>query len=651
MTKVRIKKPVMYYLIYLGFLTYFEVILRIFTLESSMELMPFILNLWYALLLTIITLAFKPTRTLLYSFLFLLTFILGSQVYYFYFFDTFYIAYSFFRAGMVAESYYREILTLIQENFHILVLFFLPVVTLLFFRKKLAAPRLSTQKVILGLLAFTIVYGGSLIQITTRNEDDATYEAYVYHPEVVKAVKALGVLTSFTVDLTRLAREQLGLVNASKVPDIIDDDDDDDDPTPNPTPITYNALTIPFETLVAGTTDKTLIAMHQYFQSRQASKKNTKTGLYEGYNLILLTAESFSHYAVRQDITPTLYKLVHEGLYFPNFYNPIWGVSTSDGEYVQFTSLVPKPGVWSLTESAVNDMGFVLGNQLKKLDYATYAFHNHTYTYYNRDKSHPNLGYTYMGVGNGLTDTGGWPQSDIVMMNETLPMFVNKEPFHVYYMTISGHPNYTWTGNAIARKNKALVLDLPYSDYVQGYLATQIELDRALKVLLDGLEKAGKLDKTLIVLSADHYPYYLKPSMFAELNNGVEVDTTFELYRSALIIYNSKMKSETITKPVSSMDILPTIANLMGLDFDSRLMMGSDVFSNKEPLVMFLDKSFITSAGRYNATTKVFTYNEGVVPNLPYVESMKKAVEAKFYYSTKFLEYNYYKLISDALKK
>ena len=135
MKKIRIKKSVVYYLIYVGFLTYFEVILRVFTLKSSLDLMPFILNLWYALILTVVTLAFKPTRTLLFIFLFGLTCILGSQVYYFYFFDTFYIAYSFLRAGMVAESYYREILTLIQENFHILILFFLPLIALAFSEK------------------------------------------------------------------------------------------------------------------------------------------------------------------------------------------------------------------------------------------------------------------------------------------------------------------------------------------------------------------------------------------------------------------------------------------------------------------------------------------------------------------------------------
>ena len=138
--------------------------------------------------------------------------------------------------------------------------------------------------------------------------------------------------------------------------------------------------------------------------------------------------------------------------------------------------------------------------------------------------------------------------------------------------------------------------------------------------------------------------------MFTELNNGQSIDRTFELYRSAVIIYNSKMKGETITKPVASMDILPTIANLMGVKFDSRLMMGSDIFSNQEPLVIFLDRSFITSAGRYNAKTKVFTYNKGVVPNPTYVEAMIKQVSAKFYYSQKFFENDYYKIISNSLK-
>ncbi|TXT18078.1 MAG: sulfatase [Erysipelotrichaceae bacterium] len=646
MKKNRIKKPIVYYMIYLGLLTYFEIILRFFTLNKSMDLLPFVFNLWYALLLTLISFSFKHTRIVFYSAVVMLTFIWGSQVYYYYFFDTFYIAYSFLRVNQVAASYYREIITLIQENLYILFLFYLPFVLLLFVRKNLAASKLSFKKIGIGLMVFTILYGATLLQITMRDKDDATYDAYVYHPEVIASVKTLGVLTSFTVDVTRLVRENMGLVNATRVPDVIDDDDDSDPGNP----AAYNKLDIPFDELIKNTTNKTLIAMHEYFKSRTATRQNIKTGIYKDYNLILITAESFSHYAVRQDITPTLYKMVHQGIYIPNFYNPIWSVSTSDGEYVQFTSLIPKSGVWTLSESSVNDMGFVMGHQLKKLGYATYAFHNHLYTYYDRDKSHPNLGYTYMGVGNGLTDTNLWPQSDVTMMIETIPMFINKDKFHIYYMTVSGHPNYTWTGNMIASKNRPLVKDLPYSEYVQGYLATQIELDRALKYLLDELEKAGKLDKTLIVLSADHYPYYLKDDMFTELNNGQKIDTTFELYRSAVVIYNSKMKGETITKLVSSMDILPTISNLMGVKYESRLMMGSDIFSNQEPLIIFVDRSFITSVGRYNAKTKEFIYKKGVVPNTTYVDAMIKQVSAKFYYSQKFFENDYWKIISNSLK-
>ena len=37
---------------------------------------------------------------------------------------------------------------------------------------------------------------------------------------------------------------------------------------------------------------------------------------------------------------------------FDNFYTPLWGVSTSDGEYVTTTGLIPKSGVWSYSLSS-----------------------------------------------------------------------------------------------------------------------------------------------------------------------------------------------------------------------------------------------------------------------------------------------------------
>src|SRR5690606_39534431 len=106
----------------------------------------------------------------------------------------------------------------------------------------------------------------------------------------------------------------------------------------------------------------------------------------------------------------------------------------------------------------------------------------------------------------------------------------------------------------------------------------------------------------------------------------------------ALPIYKG-MEPTTITKPASSLDILPTLSNLMGIEYDSRLLMGRDIFSDSMPLVTFLNKSFITDKGKYNAVTGKFIANDGVEVDAEYVEYVKSLVQAKFYYSTKILDH------------
>src|SRR5699024_5938254 len=286
-----------------------------------------------------------------------------------------------------------------------------------------------------------------------------------------------------------------------------------------------------------------------------------------------------------------------------------WGVSTSDGEYVATTGLIPKPGVWSMYQSGDNAMPFAMGNQLRRLGYETFAYHNHTWDYYRRDVSHPNLGYDYKGVGNGLEVATTWPGSDVEMIDVTMPEVLADEPFHAYYMTVSGHLQYNFGGNFIAAKNRELVEDLPYTDAGQAYLATQIELDRALELLLERLEAAGVAERTLIVLSSDHYPYGLTQEEIEDLA-GEQVDG-IELYRNSIVMYAQGMEPETVDEPVSSLDIVPTISNLLGLEFDSRLLMGRDVFSDAERLVIFSDRSYLTDLGHYDAITREFTPAEG----------------------------------------
>ena len=409
----------------------------------------------------------------------------------------------------------------------------------------------------------------------------------------------------------------------------------------------YNVMEIDFDELIANERNSAVIALHEYFAYVRPTRKNQYTGMFEGYNLIKIVAEAFSPFAVHEELTPTLYKLVHEGFHFTEFYTPVWGVSTSDGEYVALTGLLPRSGVWSFSRSSGNYLPFVMGNQLSSLGYQTFAYHNHTHTYYNRHRSHPNMGYTYKAIGSGLIlPQILWPNSDLEMMQATIDDYIHDPPFHAYYMTVSGHLEYNFYGNAMAARNREAVAHLELPAPLRAYIATQIELDKALEYLLDRLEEAGLAETTVIVLSSDHYPYGLVKDGFDGIRAflGRPAERNFELHKNHLIIYAQGMESVTVDKPSSSLDIIPTISNLLGLEFDSRLMMGRDILSDSEALVIFVDRSFITDEGR-------FTRAGGFVPNPEtavdddYVRFRRNAIDAMFTASARVLDLDYYRRV------
>lgn len=634
-----------------------EIIFRIHTIEDF-ELIDLIRSgmflIAFAIIFYLISTLFKGMSKFLLSVLFLtlVAFIYSSQLIYFKFFRTYYSAYSVGNGAQVLE-FWKDIATLLKENIVWILLLFLPVLVIIVFGRKLASfEKIGWGKrlVLICCIVLVQLIGIGAVNVSGKEQNSA-YDLYYNSSLPLLSVERLGLLTTMRLDLQRLLTHWSPKLeppqplpnNSSQVSGGKKDQEKQEEEDVVEI-IEYNVMDIDFSKLKENEKNEEVNTMHKFFQSVEPTAKNDMTGKYKGYNLILLTAEGFSPFAVHKEVTPTLYKLVHEGYNFSNFYTPIWGVSTSDGEYVALQSLIPKSGVWSFQRSGSNHLPFVLGNQLKKLNYKTNAYHNHTYTYYGRNISHPNMGYDYKGLGNGLDVKETWPESDLEMLEKTVDDYINNEPFHAYYMTVSGHMQYSFTGNYIAWKNKKHVEHLPYSEQAKAYLATQIELDRALEHLLNKLEEAGVADRTLIALSADHYPYGLDDETIDELA-GHNVEKNFELYKSTFILYNKGMEPTTITKPASSLDILPTLSNLMGIEYDSRLLMGRDIFSDSMPLVTFLNKSFITDKGKYNAVTGKFIANDGVEVDAEYVEYVKSLVQAKFYYSTKILDHNYYKKI------
>ncbi|MBQ3096291.1 MAG: sulfatase-like hydrolase/transferase [Clostridia bacterium] len=572
----------------------------------------------------------------------------GIQMVYFTVFQVPMAAFSFTTPGQVVEFMDIILLTIWQRLF-VLILMVIPLVLFCIFgRRRINLKRTPLPAKALLAAAALAAYLFTLLCLLFSGNGPASSKTVYFNANVPSvAQEKLGVVTNMRLDFQRLI---FGFEERTVDPDISDEPGSDDplptvEPTPEPSEIVYgdNVMDIDFAALAAAETNSTLKGMHEYFGSLTPTKKNEKTGIFEGCNLIFITAESFSRYPqMFPELFPTLTKMATEGFEFTNFYNSSWPVSTTDGEYVACTGLIPKSGVRSFKLSANNYMPFCMGNQFKKLGYPDpLAYHNHTYTYYQRDQSHPNIGYIYKGYGNGLDVRKTWPESDLEMMQLTLPEYINNDRFHTYYMTVSGHQLYTFTGNYQSKKHKEEVAHLDLSDGCRAYLACNLELENSMKYLIDELEKAGKLENTVFVISADHYPYGLSVEDHSAFV-GHEIDQTFELFKSTLIIWKPGMEHEVIDDPISSLDIIPTISNLFGLEYDSRLLMGRDVFSDSEPLAIFQTRSWITDKCSYNAKTGEVTSFTGEEISQEYLSRIKKTVANKFKYSPLILDNDYY---------
>lgn len=409
----------------------------------------------------------------------------------------------------------------------------------------------------------------------------------------------------------------------------------------------YNVIeSIDFTALADSTDSDILKATDEYLSNATPTRKNNYTGLLKDYNLITICAESFCPWFISEELTPTLYKLSHTGILFENYYGTFQSVTTNS-EYTMCMGLYPDMSR-TKTDSSFNVAGtnylpFCLGNALKGMGYQAWGYHDYIGDFYNRNITHANMGYTFKAADSGLAMKIDWPSSDLEMMEASVDDYINSgEPFHAYYMTFSGHYQYNWD-NAMSAKNRDAVKDLPYSEPVKAYIACNLELEYALEYLMQRLEEAGVADKTCIVLTNDHYPYGLTEDEYNELA-GQTLDTTFEKYRNSFICYVPGLSENIVVDEYcSTADILPTLLNLFGVDYDSRLLAGTDVLSSGLHVAVLSDKSFLTKTFRYDAGTEtVIPADENTTVSDKLAEAYRLYVDSRFQLSGNILNSDYY---------
>lgn len=630
------KDNIILFIEYFIYLLYLEIIFRVFGIYSFSykNLYSLIYLVFISIILVFINRLFYKKGSLVNKIiLFFISFYFSLEIV---FKKIFNIYFSIKSTGMAGNlnSFYKEMFNYIYHNLLYIFLMFIPFIVICFINKYIKFNRVRRRNIVVYLIlilnsyniySLSIMFDKSINNLYYNIDNSNLYKEYV------------GVIPSTMLDIKRSIfgfNEKIVSVNNN-----IDIDNKYD----------KNVIDIDFDKLISEEKDDVLLSMHNYFKDESGTSKNKYSGYFKDKNLILFMAESFNSIAVSKDLTPTLYKLVNGGFTFNNFYSPVV-LSTIGGEYQELTGLYPSIDMLSkVWRNGNNSYNWGIGNRFKDLGYKTYAYHDNQYDFQNRDKYLKSIGLdNYIGCGNGLENRincNVWPESDVEMINSTADDYINEDKFFVYYATVSGHMDYNY-GNYIANKNKELVDKLNYSLESKAYIATQIELDRALENLIDKLKKSGKLDDTVIALVGDHYPYALSLDNINEVSD-YERDNLFLINKSNFILWNNKMNKVNVDKVGSQIDVLPTIYNLFDIKYDSRLITGKDILSDNEGLSIFNNLSWISDKGKYNSITDEFV-GDG---DEEYINNMNNIVNNRVSMSKYLIKYNYYDLVTKKVEE
>ncbi len=395
--------------------------------------------------------------------------------------------------------------------------------------------------------------------------------------------------------------------------------------------------------------------LNNYFISQKITDKNEYTGMFEDKNLIVIMMESVNDIFINEEYFPNFYNLYSNGWHWENNYSPRNSCSTGNNEMSGMIGLYSIYDKCTANEYRNNTYFESIFNLFNKAGYQTTSMHDYTEHYYYRNTIHTNMG---SGKYYGVDDLGidyrneyrNWA-SDEDFMTQVLNIlndYSNEEHFMTWLTTVSSHQPY-----GVSSIQGDMYLDefsnTTYPEDLQRYLSKLKILDNALGILIDGLEKQGKLDDTVIVLYGDHYPYGLKSDVINQiLDYDVSVD--FETERVPFVIYNNQMEAKTFKDYTSYVNIVPTIANLFNLDYDPRLYVGTDLLSKDyESLVVFADGSWRDKNVLYDASSGEVKYYTDKTYTDEKIMDITSEVSLKMQMSQLAITTNYFNYLDEKL--
>ena len=380
------------------------------------------------------------------------------------------------------------------------------------------------------------------------------------------------------------------------------------------------------------------------------NETNDYSGDFKDENLIILQLEGVDSWMLTKKDTPTLYNMMKNSINYTkhySFYNG--GGSTFGSEFAVNTGFtVPLSYNQNAYTFSDNDFPYSLPNMFKNNEYSVNAFHMNYGEYYSRRINYENWGYdNYY----GLLDMYSYADESYTLDRELILneeysslMFPTDQKFVDYIITYSAHLPFSSTKGVCK-----LLLNLEKKDNEELQALSEEECarkqagetDYMVSLLLDKLKEKDLLKNTVIVVFTDHYLYTLEDQ--AILEKYKETDNNL-INKTPFFIYNNGKTKKEIKQVTSQLNILPTILNLFGINYNSNYYIMSDSLNkNYEGIVFFSDYSW------YDGSIYV---EDGVIKKGKEISQDKLDIKNDYinYLARKndlTLKYNYFKTIKN----
>lgn len=371
-----------------------------------------------------------------------------------------------------------------------------------------------------------------------------------------------------------------------------------------------------------------------FLEDRPSHTDNEMTGIFKGKNLVLVQMETFENQLITEELCPNLYKLRQNSIDLEKFYASRFGDTYTFGtELAMNTGLFAPAGASIESDFTQNAFPYTLASQLSSQGYTAREYHFNTGHFYNRGNMHKTFGYEdYVMYANYADDKSLMFEIDDTLINDDgiYNKLIEKQPFLDFIVTYSAHCPYIQDDiyKEAVRRRPELAAD----DEVGIYKAKATLTDDMVGRLIERFEEDGLMDNTVFVFYGDHHnPYIMTDDELEEDCSNIPC-----------FIYCKGVDGKKVSKYCSTINILPTLANMFGLDICDSCF-AQDVFDpNYDSLVYFQNLAWIDDKYHYNGSEVIESFS-GEVPDAEYIKKRNEEVKQRININNYILFLDYYK--------